>query len=108
MGSVKTLPEVGFLKRGFLLEQDRWLCPLDPESFLFTSYWCKNQKKKEEIIEDVLEMALEELSLHPKEEWDKTAWKILEAMSERGLVPKCPPDRDSYQMLVTSRKDNWY
>lgn len=108
LGSVKTLPEVGFLKRGFLLEQDRWLCPLELESFLFTSYWCKNQKKKEEIIEDVLEMALEELSLHPREVWGSTAWKILEAMSERGLVPKCPPDRDSYQMLVTSRKDNWY
>lgn len=104
----KTLAELSFLKRGFAEEGARWLCPLEFESFLYTSYWCKNQKLKDKIIEDVLEMALEELSLHPAEQWDSIAPMIGEVMNERGQVPKCPLDRKSYQDLVLSRTDNWY
>lgn len=104
----KALEELSFLKRGFVEEGAKWLCPLEFESFLYTSYWCKNQKLKDKIIEDVLEMALEELSLHPAEQWDSIAPMIGEVMSERGQVPKCPFDRKSYQDLVLSRTDNWY
>lgn len=104
----KALEELSFLKRGFAVEGAKWLCPLEFESFLYTSYWCKNQKLKDKIIEDVLEMALEELSLHPAEQWDSIAPMIGEVMSERGQVPKCPFDRKSYQDLVLSRTDNWY
>lgn len=102
------LNRVTFLKRRFVNEGDMWVCPLDKDSFLYTAYWCKNRRLEDTIVRDVLETALEELSLHSHDEWNEFAPRIQSVMWSRGLVPKYYFTRDAYRQLVCSRTDNWY
>lgn len=112
LGTVRPLHEMSFLKRGFRLEGDRWLCPLELDSFLYTAYWCKNRRLEREIIVDVLENALEELSLHEETCWEQYSRALIEELASRSTLsmplPRVVPDRQSYQKLVLSRVDNWY
>lgn len=98
---------VSFLKRRFFNEGNFWKCPLDLESFLYCAYWCKNKRLEKAIREDELENALEELSMHEQQTWDKHAPAVYEALSETKL-PKAPLRRDAYYREVVSRSDNWY
>jgi len=112
LGTTDELTNMSFLKRGFGYENNVVLCPLEVDSFYFTPYWCKNARLKNDIIVDTLENALEELSLHPPEVWDRLSQPIIEQLEKRGTcevpLPRCLPERESYQKLVLSRNDNWY
>lgn len=102
------IEELTFLKRGFSLQDGRWLCPLELNSFLYTCYWCKNHRLEKEIINDVLEGALLELSMHPQRSWDEYAPRIVELLEKRVGYTKCIPDKTQYLNEVLSRTDNWY
>lgn len=103
-----TLEKIGFLKRRFVLEGGHWNCPLDVESFLFTIYWCKNKKLEKKIAVDVLEVALEELSMHSVELWERYAPNIASIQSEIGVESKAPLSREFYQNIIRSRSDSWF
>lgn len=103
-----TVSEIAFLKRKFVESPMGWLSPLEPESFLFTHYWCKNRKLERKIQIDVLENALEELSQHSAEMWAKYAPTIIKCLEERAGGTRALPFQDQYLMLIRSRADNWY
>lgn len=103
-----TLEETTFLKRGFKRIDNAWVCPLDLDSFLYTHYWCKNKKLEAKILVDVLETALEELSMHDSDVWDMYAPRIEELMSEMKHLPNARCVQDQYLKLVRSRSDNWF
>lgn len=104
----KLLTELTFLKRGFWVDGNKWLCPLDPDSFLFTVYWCKNKRLEKQIIIDCLENSLEELSLHRPHMWDRFAEPIIQVLEQRSATTRANTTRADYQALVRSRSDNWY
>jgi hypothetical protein len=104
-----TIEEITFLKRGFYNDNDRWLCPLELESFLYTHYWCKNKKLEKQICVDVLENSLEELALHPPKLWPVYGRKLADLLRENfGRETNCCPTRQSYLSLVLSRTEEWY
>lgn len=103
------LESVTFLKRRFFCDEKGWLCPLELSSFLYTHYWCKNPLLKDAILKDNIENALEELSLHPQDVWDKHHGDLVDGlMSEYGIATKARPDRASYLSLVLKRTEEWY
>jgi hypothetical protein len=104
-----TIEEITFLKRGFYNDNDRWLCPLELESFLYTHYWCKNKKLEKQICVDVLENSLEELALHPPKLWPVYGRKLADLLRANfGRETNCCPTRQSYLSLVLSRTEDWY
>lgn len=107
LGTVKTLAEVSFLKRKFFLDENYWNCPLELESFLYCTYWCKNKRLEKKICTDELENCLQELSLHPQRVWDEYAPSVYVALQDR-KVPDAPCDRRAYLRIVRSRSDDWY
>lgn len=107
LSTVKTLRDVSFLKRRFFLDENFWNCPLELDSFLYCSYWCKNKRLKNKIIMDELENCLEELSLHPSSVWDKYAAVVYNEL-RMFKVPNAPCERKEYLKIVRSRADDWY
>nr|DAZ89862.1 TPA_asm: non-structural polyprotein [Cosmos bipinnatus dicistro-like virus 1] len=103
-----TLDKVTFLKRAFRREDNVWLCPLELDSFLYTHYWCKNKRLESQIINDVLETALEELSMHEDQTWDVYASRLYALLRARGVEPGAPLSRAAYLRIVKSRSDNWF
>jgi hypothetical protein len=102
------LSRITFLKRGFLCESNFWTCPLELESFLYTFYWCKNKKLERTICIDVLETALEELSLHSPTTWDEYSPLLKSIFDDLEVVTRCPCEQSQYLALVRSRTDAWY
>nr|QJI53764.1 MAG: hypothetical protein 1 [Weivirus-like virus sp.] len=103
------IDNITFLKRGFYCDDNRWLCPLELDSFLFTHYWCKNKKLEKEILVSVLENSLEELALHPPDIWPLYGRRIADLLREYfGRETNCCPSRQSYLSLVLSRTEDWY
>lgn len=102
------ISELTFLKRGFICDDNDWLCPLELESFLYVPYWSKNRKEERRMKIAALETALEELSMHSQQVWDKYAPAISQVMEEYGHVSKARIDRMQYRMVAKSRTDNWY
>lgn len=103
-----TLDRVTLLKRGFVREGSRWLCPLALKSFLYTIYWGKNKRLESTIICDVLESGLEELSMHEQSVWDIYAPQFAAALGRYDKVPKGHLSRMSYQDIVMSKTDSWF
>lgn len=99
--------KVTFLKRGFLRSDGRVNAPLDLDSFLYTFYYCKNKKLESDIFIDVMENALEELSMHEQAIWDKFAPRVYELLSEKS-IPRAPCQRLSYLEIIKMRSDNWF
>jgi hypothetical protein len=98
-----------FLKRGFVKPEGTfWPCPLALDSFLYTVYWCKNKRLERKIMRDVLEVALEELSMHSVERWNKYSVAIIAALARLGEVPKNCPTRSAYQAVIRGRTDSWF
>jgi hypothetical protein len=102
------LSRITFLKRGFLCESNFWTCPLELESFLYTFYWCKNKKLERTICIDVLETALEELSLHSPSTWDEYSPLLKSIFDDLEVVTRCPCEQSQYLALVRLRTDAWY
>lgn len=106
--TTKELERLTFLKRGFAFDNSGWKCPLELDSFLYTVYWCKNKRLQEEIMHDVLENSLEELSMHTAEVWNEYAQQIIGMLSKHGWEPRTLPTQKEYLETVRSRTDNWY
>lgn len=107
---VETMPltETTFLKRGFALRDNHWLCPLELGSFLYSFYWCKNKRLEEKIIDDELENSLQELSMHSPEVWAQYSKPVAALLLERGHITKVLCEQDQYLAVVRTRKDEWY
>lgn len=105
---VSSLREVTFLKRGFRIDSGQWVAPLELSSFLYTPYWCKRPLDELGILRGMLELALEELSLHPDGEWIKYSHSIVQAMADLDHRPRVIPEKKEYLRLVQSRTDNYY
>lgn len=104
-----SLPETSFLKRKLVIGlDDAWVCPLELDSFLYTVYWCKNRRLEPKILHDVLECALEELSLHEPRVWDSYAPQIAGLLHDLGHITRVPCEQREYLRLIRSRSDNWY
>jgi hypothetical protein len=103
-----SLTDLTFLKRRFVERDNRWLCPLELDSFLYTCYWCKNKKLEKKIIIDVPETTLEELSMHEPRLWSQYAPLIEEVFLKRRHVSDVLLEQSQYWALVRSRTDNWY
>lgn len=104
----KPLSELTFLKRSMRLENNVWLCPLELNSFLFTHYWCSNRKQERAILEDNIENALQELSMHPQERWDEYALALKGCLEYLGKDTRSVFKRSHYQEIVLARIDSWY
>jgi len=105
------LSQVTFLKRSFVRDRDYiYNAALELDSFLFTFYWCRNKKDEDQIISDVLETSLAELSLHEDSVWDFWAPKVIKIIYQRGgvLTTRCSPTRIAYRDMVRERGDSWY
>jgi hypothetical protein len=105
------LSQVTFLKRSFVRDRDYiYNAALELDSFLFTFYWCRNKKDEDQIISDVLETSLAELSLHEDSVWDFWAPKVIKIIYQRGgvLTTRCSPTRVAYRDMVRERGDSWY
>lgn len=102
------LEDMTFLKRGFSSRDNTWLCPLEPESFLYTFYWCKNKKLEKVILIDVLENALEELSMHDSQLWDAYAPKLRSILIKEAGDTRVDFSQNEYLRHVRSRTDSWY
>lgn len=103
-----SLDKLTFLKRSISMRDNTWLCPLELDSFLFTHYWCCNRKLEREIAVDVLENALQELSMHTPELWEKYYKRIVGLLKYYGKTTRSPPNQHSYLAVVLARADNWY
>lgn len=108
LGTTTTLSEITFLQRGFVVEKDNVLSPLNMDSFLYTCYWCKNKLLKDQILVSNMEFALLELSQHQEEVWDKYAPLIVGWLKTRGYVTRLHPARSSYQAYVRGLVNNWF
>jgi len=104
-----TLDEVTFLKRRIIFDPVYgWSAPLELDSFYYTIYWCKNKKYEHEYIPAVLELALEELSLHDSKLWDSHSSALLKVMASAEHEPRCVATRDGYRKVVAMRTDAWF
>lgn len=102
------LCDVSFLKRRFRLEDGQWLAPLEIKSFLYTAYWGRNARLMKQIIVDVYETALGELSMHDPRLWDEYAGLIKERLRVYGQETRFPCQRDAYLASLMRRDDAWY
>jgi hypothetical protein len=85
-----------------------WTCPLEEQSFLFSSYFTKNKRAVAHDIIDKLEFALCELCLHEPERWELRAPQIFEVFRDLGHAPLYGYSRDAYVQNMRLRKDFWY
>ena len=76
--SDKTLEQVAFLKRGFSYSHNHCFCfaPLALPSILEAFNWIKKTDSAIDIMQQIAEHAIVELSMHPKPVFDKYARKI--------------------------------
>jgi hypothetical protein len=102
------ITRVQFLKRTFVCQDFEWLCPLEPDSFLYVSYWCKNKRLQAAIEIDVLENTLQELSLHPAALWERYAPKIKDLLYKRGQITRVFFSQSEYRTVTLNRADMWY
>lgn len=103
-----TIDKATFLQRGFRVEDGNVYSPLNLDSFLYTPYWGKNRLLEDQIVVDCMEKALEELSQHPREEWDEYAPKIHKFLMDKVGSTRAAYDRSAYQLLISSYFDSWY
>jgi hypothetical protein len=75
---------------------------------LHISYWCRNRKLEAEIEVDVLELALNELSLHPQDVWDTYSPLFVRRLKELGLLTRAAPSKEEYKAVILDRTDSWY
>jgi len=82
----RLITEVEFLKRSFRFEKydHRWVAPLRTESILESIYWTK-KKNGMKITQGNLFVALREMSLHGKKEFDQFSSAISLSMQDAKL-----------------------
>jgi hypothetical protein len=105
-----TLENVTFLKRSFARDDDAdggWAAPLDPDSFLYIPYWCRNQRDVPGEMYRGVQQMLGELCLHPPDQWDHY-YSILEKFSAENNFDLPFLSREGAREWVLSRTDAWY
>uniref|UniRef100_A0AB39JCL4 RdRp catalytic domain-containing protein n=1 Tax=Qianjiang dicistro-like virus 57 TaxID=3239335 RepID=A0AB39JCL4_9VIRU len=105
-----TLGECTFLKRTFTrddLGSGGWLAPLDPASFLYTSYYYRNTRDARGDMLTNLESGLGELAFHSVEMWDKYYPLFKQTIAEAGEVPAFET-REAYREMLRARTDAWF
>jgi hypothetical protein len=106
----ETIDQITFLKRSFVRDDAAnggWVAPLDPNSFLYTSYWFKNPKDVRTDLYRNVEQTLSELSLHEPKKWDEFYPAIEKFSLAEGLQIPFRTREAAYQW-VQSRNDAWY
>jgi hypothetical protein len=110
----ESLRSCTFLKRGFNKTKNGMCSPLDLNSILWRCYWTKAKptEEKAELIDKAQEV-LYELSLHPKDVWDKHSPWFVSFLSENSMLPResfClgHADYDVYQRAALLRSDTKY
>lgn len=106
-----TIDDISFLKRTFRVEGGVVMMALDLDSFLYTVYWCSNRKLERKIRFDVLDNALQELSLCEPAKWDEYAVLVYNASvtcRDASSTYSAPLVRADYQRVVKSRADSWF
>jgi hypothetical protein len=108
----KTLEECTFLKRGFVRDEDEifngWVAPLAFESFLFTSYYYKNNREVRSELIKKLDGSLGELCLHDISAWQEHAPRIISVMRDvLEAVPKYET-RGAYRAETHLRDNVWF
>lgn len=103
----RELKDVQFLKRGFLFREDiqRYVAPLDIESIMKMTNWIHKTPCPDQVLASNIETIWRELSLHPKDIFDKWTSAISRVtpacVLQRALVE---PTYDAYTRLWISGK----
>jgi hypothetical protein len=101
VGLTRTIEEVDFLKRSFLLVREgplvgTFVAPLSLDTIVEMPYWCKNKNLLTEITQDTFETALMELSAHPKEVWDMWGPLMCSSYRRAGFRTLLPEEQEQY------------
>lgn len=108
----KTLEECTFLKRSFVRDLDErfngWIAPLDKGSFLFTSYYYKNNRGMSSELAKKLDGTLGELCLHDEATWDEFAPQVMSVMRDVLGVEPMYETRDGFRNETYLRDDVWF
>ncbi|QKN84399.1 RNA helicase [Rice Picorna-like virus 2] len=106
------LEDCTFLKRRFVVDVTaaQVLCPLEVESFLYIAYFTRKSDPAEvrEICIANVEFALEELSMHETDVWDRYAPQLFAMLAQLDAVPKQLRSQKAYRSLVLSRVTNYW
>ena len=104
--SDKTLDRVAFLKRTFAYDDKNYFCfaPLALPSILEAFNWIKKSDSEPEIIKQIAENALVELSMHPKHVFDLYSQKIHTALRRAYDLNIIPKSQSSYRMSIIEGK----
>lgn len=100
--------DITFLKRGFVLEDGTWLCPLELESALYCAYWGRNRRDVNKNMFDNLEFTLRELAHHTTGVWNKYVPLIKGIYDNHGKQPTAPFKREAYRFLTLNEPDRYY
>jgi hypothetical protein len=101
------IEDITFLCRSFAMEEGNVVCPLKLESFLYTAYYCRNRLLEDDTLASNLEFALEELSMHTEEVWERYAGVLIATLRDvYGRETRAVPTKSGYLRLVLSRTDN--
>lgn len=103
-----SLQEITFLKRGFVLEDNTWLCPLELKSILQMCYWASSKKDLRAITAGNLENMLRELSHHDEEVWNTHVSVISKLLKQLECLPEARLERKAYRFLTFNGPDSYY
>lgn len=107
----KRIEECVFLKRGFYKDStyaaSGWAAPLDPSSYLYTSYVFKNNRMSNAELLEKLNDTLGEMSLHPPEVWESQHGMVFNAIHDLGSVPMYTT-REGWRQDRLSKIDAWF
>jgi hypothetical protein len=104
------LEECTFLKRRFVrndLGSGGWIAPLEPSSFLYISYYYRNNRDMVGEVKNNLENTLGELALHDENMWNEYFPLVRQVMSDMGRVPDFE-SRSAYRDMMSARLDAWF
>jgi hypothetical protein len=109
LNPVRSLTDISFLKRKYVYDNSfcRYIAPLDIDVILEVPYWTKKMAIRDVITEDNVNLALSELSLHPKEIFDKYCPIIVKAFRDEYSKH---PKTTNYLILRTAilnKKATW-
>lgn len=99
----RLLTDVAFLKRKFVYSplSNRWIAPLDLDSVLETPLWTKAGTMADTITLDNVEQALNELSLHGEEVYDRYGNILVQRVREEGFQYRMPSWREMFRTTLS-------
>lgn len=106
---LRSIDQISFLKRSFRYEEfyDRYCAPLELEVILEIPFWTKDTSDSNAIVDDNVNTAIRELSLHPPEVFNEWVDKICSSyLSECGKAPRTTSRR--HLLLECANADTWY